>query len=136
MWEKYVKDSIGKKLASKIKKSDILRFYALRKEQGMDNGIIQIFHKMIHPSLQIAVEDHIIRGNPSDGCCKNYSGQGKVKRALTVKETEIFMECVQNYRTNQKLDLLFRVMLGTGCRIGEIADLRGRTSICRSVPLL
>lgn len=123
MWEKYVKDSIGKKLASKIKKSDILRFYALRKEQGMANGTIQIFHKMIHPSLQIAVEDHIIRGNPSDGCCKNYSGQGKEKRALTVKETEIFMECVRKYRTNQKLDLLFRVMLGTGCRIGEIAGL-------------
>lgn len=134
MWDKHVKDSIGRKLASKIRKSDILRFYAQKKEQGMANGTIQIFHKMIHPSLQIAVEDNIIKGNPSDGCCKNYSGQGKEKQALTIKEIDIFMECVRRYRTNQRYDLLFRVMLGTGCRIGEIIgltwnniDMKGRT---------
>lgn len=123
MWTHFIKNSIGRRNVTKLKKSDILRFYAQQQEKGLANGTIQVLHKMIHPSLQIAVEDHVISDNPSDGCCKKYAGEEQEKHALTVEEMDKFMECVKKYRTNQRYDLLFRVMLGTACRIGEIIGL-------------
>lgn len=123
MWKRFVQKSIGRSMAAKLKKSDILRFYAQQKSKGLANGTIQILHKMLHPSLQIAVEDNLIRNNPSEGCCKRYFEQEREKHALTAKEIDIFMECARQYKSNQRYDLLFRVMLGTACRIGEIIGL-------------
>lgn len=36
----------------------------------MKNGTIHILNKIIHPALQLAVEDDIIRKNPADGTMK------------------------------------------------------------------
>lgn len=123
MWERFIQNTIGGRVVTNIKKSDILRFYARQHEKGLANGTIHVLHKMLHPVFQIAVEDHIIRDNPASGCCKNYSEKEKERHALTVDEMNTFMECVRKSRFGHWYDLLFRVMLGTACRIGEIVGL-------------
>lgn len=123
MWKRFVQNTIGGRNVTKIKKSDILRFYAQQQERGLADGTIHVLHKMIHPALQIAVEDRIIRDNPASGCCKKYSEKEREKHALTVDEMNTFLDCVHKYRSGHRYELLFRVMLGTACRIGEIVGL-------------
>ena len=123
MWNRFVRDSLGKHMVKNIKRSDILVFYSKNKKKGIADGTIQIFYKMIHPALQLAVEDHIIKENPSDGCCGEYTGQSHEKNALTKEEERIFWDCLQKFHSRQRYDLLFRVMLGTACKIGEITGL-------------
>ena len=72
MWNHFVREDLGRRSVTQIRKSDILKFYAKHKENGMANGTIHIFQKLLRPSFQLAVDDHIISENPADGCCKNY----------------------------------------------------------------
>lgn len=123
MWNRFVRDDIGKKAVTDIKKSDILRFYARHKDKGLENGTIQIFQKLIRPAIQLAVDDYIISNNPADGCCKNYPEEDTDKQALTEEQIDIFLRCVSKFKSKHRYDLLFRVMLGTCCRIGEIIGL-------------
>ena len=123
MWNHFLRDDLGKRPVTQIRKSDILRFYAKHKENGMANGTIHIFQKLLSPSFQLAVDDHIISENPADGCCKNYPEEDADKPALTEEQMEIFMNCLAKMRTKQRYDLIVRVMVGTCCRIGEIVGL-------------
>lgn len=123
MWKKFVKDDLGRKSVTTIRKSDILRFYAKHKERGLANGTIQIFQKMIRPSLQLAADDHIISDNPANGCCKNYPEEDTDKQALTEEQVQILLDVLSKFRSKQRYDLIIRVMVGTCCRIGEIVGL-------------
>lgn len=123
MWKKFVKEDLGRKPVTTIRKSDILRFYAKHKERGLANGTIQIFQKMIRPSLQLAVDDHIISDNPANGCCKNYPEEDTDKQALTEEQVQILLDVLSKFRSKQRYDLIIRVMVGTCCRIGEIVGL-------------
>lgn len=123
MWSRFVEKTLGRKKACDLKKSDILSFYARQKEKGLANGTIHVFQKMIHPSLELAVSDHIIRDNPSNGCCKAYPKGESTRQALTDEEMNVFMECLKNYKSRQRYELLFTIMIGTACRIGEIMGL-------------
>lgn len=124
MWDKFVKDSLGKAEVDKLKKSDILKFYSDKKKSGMADGTIQMFQKMIKPSLQLAVEDHLIRSNPAAGCCKKYAGEDADKKiALTKEQVDIFFEELHKYGARQDYEPLFHIMLGLSCRRGELIGL-------------
>lgn len=123
MWHRFVEKTLGKKPLNRLRKSDILTFYSAQRKNGLADGTIQMLHKMIHPVLQMAVEDHLIKENPSDGCCREYTEPLHTKVALTKEEVEIFMNCVKKYHSRQRYDLLFRILLGTACRIGEVVGL-------------
>ena len=123
MWNHFVREDLGRRSVTQIRKSDILKFYAKHKGNGMANGTIHIFQKLLRPSFQLAVDDHIISENPADGCCKNYPEEDADRPALTEEQMEIFMDCLSKLRTKQRYDLIIRVMVGTCCRIGEIVGL-------------
>lgn len=125
MWDRFLKKSdIAKRDVTGIKKSDILRFYKKLSDGGLADGTIQAIHKMIYPSLQLAVDDDIIVKNPAYGCCDGYNKQKYKKEALTEKQQESFLEELPLLSKRRKYNLLFRVMLGTAMRIGEIMGLR------------
>lgn len=123
MWIKFIQDTLGRKEVVKLKKSDVLAFYAESKKKGLSNGTIHTFQKMIHSALGLAVEDHVINVNPSDGCCRDYPEGKSSKRAMTVDEMERFMKYLRTCRSRLRYELLFTIMLGTACRIGEIMGL-------------
>jgi integrase len=76
----------------------------------------------------MAVRDNIIRNNPSDGVMaelKKKSGKSKgVRHALTVEQEQAFINYIVNSPIFANWYNLFMLLLGTGCRIGEVVGLR------------
>ena len=129
MYDHFVRDGFGTRKIAEIKYSDVKYFYYyLLNDCNLQANTVDTIHTILHPTFQLAVRDEIIRKNPSDGVMaeiKKKAGKNKgVRHALTVEQQRAFM----NYTANNPIYChwlpLFTVLLGTGCRIGEIIGLR------------
>lgn len=128
MYKKYVSDTLGKKRIASIKYSDIKRFYnSLILEKNFKPNSMEIINTIIHPIFTMAVRDGYIRMNPSDGVMaeikKSHNWEKPKRHALTEVQQSMFMEFVANSETYKHWLPLLTVLLGTGCRIGEIIGL-------------
>lgn len=129
IYDHFVRETFGKKLVVDIKYSDVLHFYLyLLKEKGIQVNTLDTVHSVLHPTFQMAVRDNIIRINPSDGVMAQVKKkQGKnhgVRHALTLEQQRAFMNYISENPVYCRWTPLFTVLLGTGCRIGEIIGLR------------
>ena len=125
MYDHYVRDSFGKKKIGEIKYSDVLYFYYhLINERKLQVNTLETIHTVLHPTFQLAVRDDIIRNNPSHGVMaeiKKKPGKNHgVRHALTVEQQRAFMNYMANNPVFCKWTPLFTVLLGTGCRIGDM----------------
>lgn len=128
MYKKYVWDSIGRRKLPEIKYSDIKKFYNhLIREVGFKPNSMETIHTILHPIFATAVRDGYIRVNPTDGVMaeiKKSNDWEKPKRhALSVSEQEAFVEFTKSHSVYNHWLPLFTVLLGTGCRVGEIVGL-------------
>lgn len=128
MYKKYVWDSIGRRRLPEIKYSDIKKFYNhLIREVGFKPNSMETIHTILHPIFATAVRDGYIRVNPTDGVMaeiKKSNDWEKPKRhALSVQEQEAFVEFTKSHSVYSHWLPLFTVLLGTGCRVGEIVGL-------------
>lgn len=128
MYKKYVWDSIGRRKLPEIKYSDIKKFYNhLIREVGFKPNSMETIHTILHPIFVTAVRDGYIRANPTDGVMaeiKKSNDWEKPKRhALSVQEQEAFIEFTKSHDVYKHWLPLFTVLLGTGCRVGEIVGL-------------
>lgn len=128
MYKKYVWDSIGRRKLPEIKYSDIKKFYNhLIREVGFKPNSMETIHTILHPIFATAVRDGYIRVNPTDGVMaeiKKSNDWEKPKRhALSVQEQEAFVEFIKTHDVYNHWMPLFAVLLGTGCRVGEIVGL-------------
>ena len=128
MYKKYVSEELGKRKLADIKYSDVKRFYnQLISEKGFKPNSMEIINTIVNPIFKVAVRDGYIRSNPVEGVMteiKKSNAWEKTKRhALTEKEQEALVDYVANHRTYNKWAPIITIMLGTGCRIGEIIGL-------------
>lgn len=128
IWEYYLRDTIGKRKIRDIKYSDILQFYTyLLQEKKLQINSLQSVNTLLHPAFQMAVRDDVIRKNPTDGAYKEikkrFEGPKAQRHPLSVEEQSAFMNYIKDNPLYQKWNALFTVLLGTGCRIGEIVGL-------------
>ena len=129
MYDRFVRPEFGKKKIGTITYSDVLYFYLhLINEKHLQINTLEIIHTVLHPTFQLAVRDEIIRNNPSAGVMaeiKKKPGKNHgVRHALTVEQQRAFMNYMANNPVFCKWTPLFTVLLGTGCRIGEVIGLR------------
>ena len=129
IYDHFVRETFGKKLIADIKYSDVLHFYLyLLKEKGIQINTLDTVHSVLHPTFQMAVRDNIIRINPSDGVMaqvKKKPGKNHgVRHALTIEQQRAFMNYISENPVYYRWIPLFTVLLGTGCRIGEVIGLR------------
>ena len=129
MYKKFVRDSFGKKKIVEVKYSDVLQFYNhLITDCGLKIETVDNVHSTLHPAFQLAVRDNIIRRNPTDGVMATIKkGRTRVKttrHALTLEQQRTFMNYVAESPFFCDWLPLFTVMLGTGCRVGELVGLR------------
>ena len=129
MYNHFIRDTLGKRKIGDIKYSDVLHFYLyLLKEKGIQVNTLETIHTVLHPTLQLAVRDEIIRNNPSDGVMaqikKSVGKHYGVRHALTVEQQRAFVNYMANSPEFYHWLPLFAVLLGTGCRIGEVIGLR------------
>lgn len=130
VYDRYVRNEFGRKKIGEIKYSDILFFYNhLICDLGLHIGTVQYIQRLIRPALEIAVRDNIIRANPANGVIqqlnkKTQSGGSYVRHALTLEQQREFLSYLDEMPEYNKWKPLFTVMIGTGCRIGELVGLR------------
>ena len=129
MYDRFVRDTFGKKKIAVIRYSDVLQFYNyLLDKQDLQVNTLESVHTLLHPTFQLAVRDEIIRKNPTDGVLteikKSSEQTTDVRHALTIPQQRAFMEHIANHPVYCHWWPLFTVLLGTGCRIGEALGLR------------
>lgn len=120
-----IQDSyIGSMKVKDIRKSDLLLYFKSKSiDDGFSNGTIHILNKIIHPALQLAVEDDIIRKNPSDGCMKDYPEESEIKYALTLEQEKEFLQRIMCCNRIKRYYSFFAILLYTGLRISEAIGL-------------
>lgn len=129
MYKKYVWDEIGLRNIAAIKYSDIKKFYIhLINDIGFKPNSMEIIHTILHPIFTTAVRDGLIRTNPTDGVMaeikKGHDWEKPKRHALTESQQAAFISYISNSRVYRHWLPLFTVLLGTGCRVGEIIGLR------------
>lgn len=125
LWDNHVRHSfLGNKSIGDIKKTDILRFYTMLAQKGLKYSTIKAYDCMISPCFDLAIDDDIIRKNPSKGCLKEfYAKDAAEKTALTLQEQEELLIFVQKSAVYKQYLPLIIFMLGTGARCGETIGL-------------
>ncbi|MCR4693181.1 MAG: site-specific integrase [Firmicutes bacterium] len=129
MYKKYVSDGLGLKNIASIRYSDIKKFYIhLIKDIGFKPASMEIIHTILHPIFTTAVRDRLIRTNPTDGVMaeikKSHDWEKSKRHALTESQQSAFVNYIANNKDYQHWLPVFTVLLGTGCRVGEIVGLR------------
>lgn len=129
MYDHFVRDGFGKKKVGDIKYSDVLHFYHdLIHNKGIQINTLDAIHTVLHPTFQLAVRDGIIRMNPSDGVMaelkKKTGNKKEIRHALTLEQRRSFMNYIAESPVFVGWLPFFTVLLGTGCRIGEVVGLR------------
>ena len=129
MYNKYVSEKLGLKKISAIKYTDILKFYnSLITDLGFKPNSMEIIHTILHPIFTVAVRDGYIRTNPTDNVMseikKSHNWEKSKRHALTVQQQSAFMTFLAENDQYRNWLPLFKVFLGTGCRVGEIIGLR------------
>ena len=129
MYETFVRNQIGDKRISMLKKSDIKRFYNyLADERGLKPATIYNIHTVLHQVLDMAVDDDYIRNNPSNNVLKelkqSHIFKTEKRRGLTRPEQELFLSYLKDTPSVQNWYPVFAVMVGTGLRVGELTGLR------------
>lgn len=129
MYDRFVREGFGKRKIEEIKYSDVLYFYYdLLNDRGLQVNTLETIHTVLHPTFQLAVRDDIIRNNPSDGVMaeikKKNTKKKNMRHALTIEQQRAFMNYIASSPVFVHWNPIFTVLLGTGCRIGEVVGLR------------
>lgn len=128
MYNLMVRDGFGKRKLSTIKYSDIKKFYfELLTERGIKPNTLENVHNAIHPALQLAVMEEVIRINPSDGVMGDIK-RSKIwatpkRKSLTIPQQKALMNFLNDSPEFAGWVPIVTVLLGTGLRIGECLGL-------------
>ena len=128
IYDRFVRDTFGKKKIAEVKYSDVLQFY-LHLLNVDDLSLVHWIRYIlccIQP-FSWRFEYEVIRKNPSDGVMKEVSKESDkargVRHALTKPQQRSFMDYIANHPVYYHWWPLFTVLLGTGGRIGEVLGL-------------
>ena len=129
MYNHFVRESFGNRILSTIKYSDVKQYYVhLLQEDNIQINTLDSIHTLLHPTFEMAVRDDLIRKNPSKGVMaeiKKSSGKNKgIRHALTLEQQRAFIRYIESSPDYLHWLPIFKVLLGTGCRIGEVVGLR------------
>jgi integrase len=129
MYNRFVRDDFGKHKISKIKYTDIKKFYySLILDKALKSNTINGIHAQLHPAFQMAVRDGLLRINPTDGIMseikKSHMSEEHKRHALTIPQQTAFMNYIKSHRKYIGWLPIITVLLGTGMRIGECLGLR------------
>ena len=129
MYETFVMPTFGRKRITTVKKSDVRQFY----NHLVDDNIMQIstvdgIHNILHQVFQVAVDDDLIRNNPTDNSLRElrltHTTDEWRRKALTIEQQNLFFDYLQNTPQYLHWYPIFFIMANTGMRVGEITGLR------------
>lgn len=119
-----IKESeFGQMKVRNVKLSDAKRFYIDLHDTGSKRNTISIYHSVLRPTFEMAVDDDMIRKNPFKFRVANIIPDDAVKRtALTKQQQENYLRFIQeNGQDNYYDDIV--ILMGTGLRVSELYGL-------------
>ena len=122
-WNNHVKDEIGNMKVVQILPSDIKAFYNRLSEKKYAKSTIKLIHNLLHPALEMAVDDKILRENPAKGTFGDYGKEAEEKEALTREQQERFLDFVKHSGIYNIYYPMFVIMIETALRCGELIGL-------------
>ena len=124
MWEIHVKSKLGNIKVVQLRSSHIKTFYNKMSEQGYANNTIKYIHTLLYPTLELAVDDDIIRKNPAKNTLSSDYGEApKEKDILTIEQQEKLFAFVCRSTVYNAYVPMLTVMLELGLRCGELIGL-------------
>ena len=124
MWNNRVRDEIGNYKVVQLKVSQIKAFYQKLSKAGYSHSTIKLLHTLILPTLELAVEDNVIRKNPAKKALSaDYGIQAKEKVILTLEQQEKLFRFLEKSNVYKVYIPMFTIMLETGLRCGELIGL-------------
>lgn len=129
MYDRFVKDSFGKRRISTITYTDIKKFYySLLESEKLKPNTLETIHNSVHPAFDMAVRDNVLMKNPSDGVMKDIKQSKlwvkKKRHSLTIPQQNAFLKYAKEDKQFQGWVPIITVLLGTGMRIGECLALK------------
>ncbi|SEQ71914.1 Site-specific recombinase XerD [Lachnospiraceae bacterium NE2001] len=130
MYDRYVRDNIGTKKVSELKRSHVKDFYLtlISGSKGISISTLSRLNTIVKPILEMAINDDIIVKNPAKDVMseiKNEAGYVPNKKpALTEEQQDAFLKYVKSSKKHAMIKNLIIFLLGTGCRIGEAVAIR------------
>lgn len=122
-WNNHVKNELGNLKVTQIKPSHIKLLYARMTKDGYSHSVIKLIHNLLFPSFELAVDDDIIRKNPAKNALGDYGEPPKEKKALTLEQQKALLLYVEQSDIYQIYLPMLQIMIGTGCRVGELIGL-------------
>lgn len=119
-----IKESeFGQMKVRNVKLSDAKRFYIDLHDTGSKRNTISIYHSVLRPTFEMAVDDDMIRKNPFKFKVADIIPDDAVKRtALTKQQQENYLRFIQeNGQDNYYDDIV--ILMGTGLRVSELYGL-------------
>ena len=127
MYDKFVRESIGRLNIKEINYSEMYKFYNNLAKNGFKLQSIENVHTMLNPTFTAAVNDGLIRINSSSYAMQNIrkrtNWEIEKRMALTQEEQKRFLNYIKGDDHLCVWYNLFVVLLGTGLRIGEFTGL-------------
>jgi len=128
MYELYIMPGFGKKRIQQVLKSDVKILYnSLVEGRRLSLATLDNIHTVLHQVFQLAVDDYIIRGNPTDRMLtelKRAYGRSEQRKALTVDEEKLLFKTIYNDARYLPWYPMLYIMANTGMRVGELTGLR------------
>lgn len=120
LYHKFVRGDLGCKKIGSITYSDVKKFYIhLINDIGFKISKLGNIHNILHPVFTIAVRNGVIAEIK-----KSHNWTSSKRHALTIPQQEAFINFCANSNRYKHWLPLFTVLLGTGCRVGEVIGLR------------
>lgn len=128
LYNRHIRNELGKRLVTALRASDIKRFYIKKLgEEKLSIGYADTMSKIIEPVLELAVKDGIIDVNPARGVMKELRKRKdwtpKTREALTEKEQINLINFVSKSFEYKSFLPYLTIFLGTGLRCGELIGL-------------
>ena len=124
MWNNRAKDEIGNIKVIQLRTSHVKGFYAKMSRSGYSHSTIKMIHTMLYPALEMAVDDNIIRKNPSKNCLvSDYGVSVKEKEILTLEQQKKLLDFVADSNIYGQYIWMLQIFLEVGLRCGELLGL-------------
>ena len=125
LWNRAMKDTfLGNMKLTQIKQLHIRKFYSDLAKKGLAANTIKLYHSLINPALELAVNSDIIRKNPAKNCKKDISGTKRERKSMTLAEQERLLNFIKESKTYSIYYPMITFALSTGLRVGELTGLR------------
>lgn len=124
-YELHIKNSwIAKKNIKEVKSSDVLLFYKdLSEIKSLSNSSIRIINNVMSNSFRIALNDQLIRINPTSGALKLYPIDSEERVTLTKTQVNDLITYVNNHPYYRRWYPLITIFLETMLRGSELCGL-------------